>query len=53
VKSTPPHARGGLRIPALREFTTGHNLGFRFVFGGAALWFVLGTVMVHRIRGVR
>ena len=32
---------------------TGHNLGFRFVFGGAALWFILGTVMVHRIRGVR
>jgi MFS family permease len=32
---------------------TGNNLGFRFVFGGAALWFILGTVMVHRIRGVR
>ena len=32
---------------------TGHNLGFRFVFGGAAIWFILGTVMVHRIRGVR
>ena len=33
--------------------TTGHNLGFRLVFGGAALWFILGTVMVSRIRGVR
>ena len=33
--------------------TTGHNLGFRLVFGGAALWFILGTVMVSQIRGVR
>jgi len=32
---------------------TGGNLGFRLVFGGAALWFILGTVMVVRIRGVR
>jgi Major Facilitator Superfamily len=32
---------------------TGHNLGFRLVFGGAALWFILGTVMVSQIRGVR
>jgi len=31
---------------------TGGNLGFRLVFGSAALWFVLGTVMVSRIRGV-
>ena len=33
--------------------TTGDNLGFRLVFGGAALWFILGTVMVIQIRGVR
>ena len=32
---------------------SGNNLGFRFVFGSAALWFILGTVMVHQIRGVR
>jgi MFS family permease len=32
---------------------TGHNLGFRLVFGGAALWFILGTVLVSQIRGVR
>ncbi|HET9051411.1 MAG TPA: hypothetical protein VFO60_06880 [Candidatus Dormibacteraeota bacterium] len=32
---------------------TGNNLGFRVVFGSAALWFLLGTVLVHRIRGVR
>jgi MFS family permease len=33
--------------------STGANLGFRLVFGGAALWFILGTVMVVKIRGVR
>jgi MFS family permease len=33
--------------------STGANLGFRLVFGGAALWFILGTVMVFQIRGVR
>jgi MFS family permease len=33
--------------------STGHDLGFRFIFGSAALWFILGTVMVSRIRGVR
>src|SRR6267378_2606003 len=32
---------------------SGHDLGFRFIFGSAALWFILGTVMVRRIRGVR
>ncbi|HEY2702334.1 MAG TPA: MFS transporter [Candidatus Dormibacteraeota bacterium] len=37
----------------LLGIATGHNLGFRIVFGSAALWFVLGTVMVSRIRGVR
>ena len=33
--------------------SSGHELGFRFIFGSAALWFILGTVMVSRIRGVR
>jgi len=33
--------------------TTGHSLGYRCVFGGAALWFIIGTVLVRRIRGVR
>ncbi|MDQ6747857.1 MAG: MFS transporter [Candidatus Dormibacteraeota bacterium] len=42
---TAGHSVGGI--------ATGSNLGFRFVFGSAAVWFVLGTVMVRRIRGVR
>ena len=33
--------------------TTGRDLGFRVVFASAAIWFVLATVMVSRIRGVR
>ena len=33
--------------------TSGGNLGFRVVFATAAVWFILGTVMVYRIRGVR
>ena len=37
----------------LLGFSSGHELGFRFIFGSAALWFILGTVMVSRIRGVR
>ena len=32
---------------------SGGNLGFRVVFATAAIWFLLGTVMVSRIRGVR
>lgn len=31
----------------------GGNLGYRVVFAGAALWFVMGTVLVSRIKGVR
>jgi MFS family permease len=37
----------------LLAVSSGHDLGFRFIFGSAALWFILGTVMVSRIRGVR
>jgi len=33
--------------------TTGLNLGFRLIFGSAALWFILGTVMATQIRRVR
>jgi MFS family permease len=32
---------------------TGGNLGYRIVFGSAAIWFVLATVMVRNVRGVR
>ena len=35
------------------SLATGNNLGFRLVFAGAAIWFVLGTVFVSRIRAVR
>ena len=42
------------RHTAITEFLPQRNdLGFRFIFGSAALWFILGTVMVSRIRGVR
>jgi MFS family permease len=33
--------------------TTGDFLGFRLVFAGAVVWFVLGTFFVSRIRSVR
>ncbi len=32
---------------------TGGNLGYRVVFASVAVWFILGTVLVSRIRGVR
>jgi MFS family permease len=32
---------------------TGGNLGFRVVFASASVWFVLATVMVRNVRGVR
>ena len=32
---------------------TGPGVGYRVVFATAAVWFVLATVMVSRIRGVR
>ncbi len=43
--NTPGHAILGV--------STGGFLGFRFLFGAAAVFFVLGTVMVRQIRGVR
>jgi hypothetical protein len=33
--------------------TTGPGAGYRAVFATAAVWFVLATVMVRRIRKVR
>jgi Na+/melibiose symporter-like transporter len=32
---------------------TGGNLGYRIVFASAAIWFVLATVMVRNVRGIR
>ena len=37
----------------LAGVSTGHDLGLRFIFGSAALRFILGTVMVSSVRGVR
>src|SRR5260370_26619291 len=37
----------------LLGFSSSHELVFRFIFGSAALWFILATVMVSRIPGVR
>ncbi|HEY4027051.1 MAG TPA: MFS transporter [Candidatus Dormibacteraeota bacterium] len=32
---------------------TGGNLGYRVVFASAAIWFLLATIMVRNVRGVR
>ncbi len=59
----PPALAPALFAPILHIFnasghvvlglTTGDFLGFRLVFAGAVVWFVLGTFFVSRIRGVR
>ena len=59
----PPALAPAIFAPILHAFNepghvilglpTGDLLGFRLVFAGAAVWFVLGTVFVSRIRGVR
>jgi MFS family permease len=59
----PPALAPAIFAPILHAFnepghvilglTTGDLLGFRLVFAGAAVWFVLGTFFVSRIRGVR
>jgi len=59
----PPALAPAIFAPILHAFNhqgghilglaTGDFLGFRLVFAGAALWFVLGTVFVSRIRSVR
>lgn len=43
--NNPGHSVAGL--------ATGHDLGYRVLFAMAALWLLLGTVMVRQIRGVR
>ena len=59
----PPALAPAAFGPILHEFNrtgghflglaTGDHLGFRIVFAGAAIWFVLGTLFVSRIRSVR
>jgi len=59
----PPALAPAVFAPILHAFNhqgghilglaTGDFLGFRLVFAGAAIWFVLGTVFVSRIRSVR
>jgi len=59
----PPALAPAIFAPILHAFNqpghellglaTGDFLGFRLVFGGAVVWFVLGTFFVSRIRAVR
>ena len=59
----PPALAPAIFAPILHAFnqpgneilglTTGDFLGFRLVFAGSVVWFVLGTVFVSRIRSVR
>ena len=59
----PPALAPAIFAPILHSFnqpghvvlglTTGDFLGFRLVFAGAAVWFVLGTLFVSRIKAVR
>ena len=59
----PPALAPAIFAPVLHAFnepghvilglTTGDFLGFRLVFAGSVVWFVLGTVFVSRIKAVR
>jgi len=59
----PPALAPAIFAPILHAFNqpghhllglaTGDFLGFRLVFAGAVVWFVLGTAFVSRIRAVR
>ena len=59
----PPALAPAIFAPILHAFNqpghvilglaTGDFLGFRLVFAGAVVWFILGTVFVSRIRSVR
>jgi Na+/melibiose symporter-like transporter len=59
----PPALAPAIFAPILHAFnesghvilglTTGDFLGFRLVFAGSAVWFVLGTLFVSRIKAVR
>lgn len=50
----PPAFAPAVFGPILHHFNQyGGHLGYRLVFAGAAIWFVLGTIFVSRIRGIR
>lgn len=60
--SVPPVLAPALAAPVLHllnqpgtflGLTTGSNLGYRVVFSSSAVWFLLGTLAVTRIRRVR
>jgi MFS family permease len=49
----PPSLAPAVFAPILHHFNqSGDFLGFRLVFAGAAIWFVLGTIFVSRIRAI-
>ena len=59
----PPALAPAIFAPLLHAFNepghqllglaTGNFLGFRLVFAGAVVWFILGTAFVSRIRAVK
>jgi len=50
----PPALAPAVFGPILHHFNeSGGFLGYRLVFAGAVVWFVLGTIFVSRIRSVR
>jgi MFS family permease len=50
----PPALAPAVFAPILHHFNlAGGFLGYRLVFAGAAVWFVLGTIFVSRIRAIR
>lgn len=50
----PPALAPAVFGPILHHFNqSGGYLGYRLVFAGAVVWFVLGTIFVSRIRAVR
>ena len=50
----PPALAPAVFGPILHHFNqAGGHLGYRLVFAGAVVWFVLGTLFVSRIRAIR
>lgn len=50
----PPALAPAVFGPILHHFNqSGGHLGYRLVFAGAVVWFVLGTLFVSRIRAIR
>jgi MFS family permease len=50
----PPALAPAVFGPILHHFNeSGGHLGYRLVFAGAVVWFVLGTLFVSRIRSIR